>query len=897
MNRSTAIARYSIRYCPANSLHFDCSEEASLPSPWLLIARDFSVDWRAGWFRLAADKLNADEPTVHFWREIAVHFLTLACHLPAEGSSATMELPSRELLEQWLWRAPPMMGGEYLSQERLLALWEALSEWFYSALAEDGGLTSFLDLRAPLWQKVGRVCFHLAENKRDNERPFAFLATYATGLSPDGRLKYLPLKEALQQYAGTNNRQALLKLLIPVQKAAEKCPWVQQLLATAEIYQPMAWSPTRAYQLLRTIPELEESGLVVKIPNWWRQRPRPQVSVKIGSALQPQLGISSLLDFDVRLAIGEEELSEAELEQILATGQPLVSVRGQWVEVDHERLKEALHHWKQVQKVHKNGQLSFIEGMRLLAGAPADFKGKNSQEELDRWVRVVPGAALAEVLQQLRSPTRLPNQIEGLQAQLRPYQQCGVSWLALLTGLGLGACLADDMGLGKTVQILSLLLWRRAQKADSALPTLLIVPASLLGNWQRESTRFTPALQPFFLHPSECKGASLSVLEGDLLERVEAADFVVTTYSMLIRLSWLHQISWGLVILDEAQAIKNGTSQQTKAVKQLKAQARIALTGTPIENSLSDLWSLFDFLNPGLLGSPKHFKDYLAQLQSHPSRFESLRKLTGPYILRRMKSDPTILADLPDKIETIAYCRLTRLQVQYYQAVVDELSRTLQKVEAMQRRGVVLKALLELKQICNHPAQYCGTHDYLPEQSGKFERLRAICEELAARQEKVLLFTQFSEIIAPLAEFLEQIFGRRGLTLHGATPMKQRKESVELFQKSDGPPFFLLSLRAGGTGLTLTEAAHVIHFDRWWNPAVENQATDRAFRIGQKKNVLVHKFMMQGTLEETIDAIIASKKQLANEILSSTDEVKISELADEELLNLISLDINQAMVC
>ncbi len=891
----TSESSCSIRYSPSNSLHFEMPLDVSVPPKLRNIHQDFKRDWRAGWFRLAAERppLNQN-PLLQFWQEIASHFLTYLCHLPPESPCDSVPTPDSILIEKWILCAPPMIGGEYLSVEHIIALWQSLNEWFLQTLKEFEGIAQFLEVHAPHWKQVGRVFFHLAENKKDEGRPFAFLATYSTQLISDGKVKFLPLKEALNQYSGSNDRQGLVKLLTPVYQASQKCEWIQELLDKAEIYQALAWTPQQAYRFLAAIPQMEESGLTVKIPNWWKQRSRPQVSVTIGSALKSTLGASSLLDFQVRLAIGDTEISEEELSEILAKNQNLVYVRGQWIEVDRDRLQDALAHWKRVQKQHKNGQISFFDGMRLLAGVPSDDSGED-ESEISQWVRVTTGKALSDILCQLRHPDRISSkQLKNVHAVLRPYQEEGVGWLTLLTGLGLGACLADDMGLGKTLQILSLLMLKRKQNASAKLPpSLLIVPASLLGNWQKEAFRFTPSLKLLFLHPSEIKGAESDFMEEKPEQYLNEVDLVITTYSMVSKIKWLTQLSWDILILDEAQSIKNSGTKQTKSVKELKSQSRIALTGTPIENRLSDLWSLFDFLNPGLLGSPKQFKDYVDFLQSHPSRYDSLRKLISPYILRRMKTDPKVISDLPDKIEVPIYCRLTTQQIQNYQMVVDELKSTLETVEPDRRRGVVLKTILQLKQICNHPCQYSGVGKYDPSYSGKFERLQEICEELVSRQEKVLLFTQFSEIIPELKEFLEQIFGREGLILHGGTPIKERKRLVEEFQTSDGPPFFILSLKAGGTGLTLTEASHVIHFDRWWNPAVENQATDRAFRIGQKKNVMVHKFITQGTIEEKIDAMIASKQNLASEILASTDEVKITELSDQDLLNLISLDLTK----
>ncbi|MCX5759113.1 MAG: DEAD/DEAH box helicase [Candidatus Hydrogenedentes bacterium] len=509
------------------------------------------------------------------------------------------------------------------------------------------------------------------------------------------------------------------------------------------------------------------------------------------------------------------------------------------------------------------------------------------------WVHVEAGEALREMLAGLRDPARLEASADdGLKTALRPYQRDGAAWLRFLTELGLGACLADDMGMGTTIQVLALLLHVRETGTG---PSLLVVPASLLGNWRAEATRFAPKLRLAFLHPSETDTETLERIEKSPAEQLASVDLAVTTYSMLARQEWLGAVAWRLLIIDEAQAIKNPGTRQTRAVKKVPARARVALTGTPVENRLGDLWSIFDFLNPGLLGSAAVFKSFVNGLQARPSdQYAPLRRLVAPYILRRLKTDRSIIDDLPEKIETTRFCNLTKAQIRLYEQVVGAMKSSLENADGMKRRGLILQTLMRLKQVCNHPSQLVGDGVYAPEESGKFLRLAEICEELAERQERVLVFTQFREIIDPLAAHLAGLFGRGGLVLHGATSVPKRKGLVDQFQREDGPPFMILSLKAGGTGLNLTAASHVIHFDRWWNPAVEDQATDRAFRIGQHKNVLVHKFVTSGSVEEKIDLMIADKRQLAAELLTGGGEVDLTALNDNELMDLVRLDIRRA---
>ena len=864
------------------------------------IARRFACGQAEGLFSLATERWDRPPgPSFAYWRDFATRYLTDLCHTPESADIEATEVPpprDAELATMHL-NMPPMEGAEYLNADALVDIWVDLDDWSRrEAAGYSDGLAGFLKERATVWHQVGRVCFHLAENRRDPDYPFAFLATYAPGLTAGARVQYQPLSKALREYAGATDKQALVKLLSPVQRASEKSELAKQLVESGDLYQPLGWTPREAHRFLKDVPVLEESGVLVRMPDWWKKRPRPRVGITIGDKKQRKFDADTMLDFRVQLALGDEELTPAEWRKLMEAEDGLVLLRGQWVEVDHERLAEALQHWKEVEQ-HAHDGLSFVDGMRLLAGAPTELAdGSDGDFDTERqWSFVHAGKWLGQVLDGLRRPESLA-EFEpgtGLKATLREYQKVGVGWLWFLSRLGLGACLADDMGLGKTVQVLALLA--ALKKRRGAQPSLLIVPASLLANWKSEMERFTPKLRAKFVHPSETDKDELTRMARRPDQAVQDTDVVLTTYAMLQRQSWLLDQSWHLAVIDEAQAIKNPAARQTKAVKRIRAEARIALTGTPVENRLSDLWSLFDFLCPGLLGSQQKFKQFVKRLNARKhQRYAPLRKLVEPYILRRLKTDRRIISDLPDKTEVRAFCGLSKRQAVLYAKLVDEMARALERLDGMQRRGLVLANLMRLKQLCNHPSQLLGDGQFRPDDSGKFSRLSEICEEIASRQEKALVFTQFREMTEPLAEFLAGVFGRDGFVLHGNTTVKRRKKLVDQFQRDDGPPFFVLSLKAGGTGLNLTQASHVLHFDRWWNPAVENQATDRAFRIGQHRNVLVHKFVCRGTIEERIDELIEEKTQLTTDVLEGGAEKLLTEMTNDELIRFVSLEVDRA---
>jgi len=871
---------------------------------------------------LAAELHEAElEPPFRWLREWAQRLFTRLCQTK---STEQLPVPSLEERTAFLATMPPFIGAEHVTAEVLERWWLDLAA--HIAQIATQGVEAWLREECPAWHVVGRVSFHLAENKTDTQRPFAFLATFTEKLSATGQPQHLPLARALQLYAGQKDQTALNALLEPVRLAADKSKLLREWLESKRLFQPMAMSPQEAYRVLRETAVFQESGIIMKLPDWWKagKTTRPTVAVTIDAPKKTSLHAGTLLSFKIEQSLDGEPLTPAELEKLLSADTGLVSLRGKWVEVNGERLHQVMEHWRRVQNATGEGGIGFLDGMRLLAGF-GEAKTAAEAEQLEtvsEWSDVIAGKQLAEVLEKLTQPSEAPPP-ENLRATLRPYQRQGFAWLKFMTQLGLGACLADDMGLGKTIQVIALLLdhhnsrqrpgvrrssgaFERPQDSEKLqragalqnahAPALLVVPASLVGNWKAEVAKFAPDLRLFIAHPSQTSREQLDLAVQHPAEAVRGYDVMLTTYQFLQRTESWQIHPWSLVILDEAQAIKNSGSSSAKAVKRLQAPTRIALTGTPVENRTGDLWSLFDFLNPGLLGGSTAFAEAVKRCAKSSEGFAPLRRLVKPYILRRMKTDRRIITDLPDKIELKAFCGLTKRQATIYAKLVDQLAKMLadKEMEPIKRQGLVLGFLLKFKQVCNHPSHWNGDGAWAPADSGKFARLAEICTELAEKRERALIFTQFAETCDPLARYLSTVFGREGLILHGGTSVKKRPQLVEAFQQPGGPPFMVISVKAGGTGLNLTAASHVIHFDRWWNPAVENQATDRAFRIGQQKNVIVHKFVCQGTIEQRIDSLIEDKLALANDLIGdgSGAEKLLTDMSSEELLDFVKLDVS-----
>jgi non-specific serine/threonine protein kinase len=802
-----------------------------------------------------------------------------------------------------------------------LAALAAPGNGFFDASA---GAVAALAAELARWQKevVGgpaRARFRLVEPQDTSasgapeelwQLEFALQSTAEPGLvAPAG-----------QVWAGTGAAPALTRLvpspraalLAELGRASRLYPELERALRAARP-EVLVLDTVEAHAFLRdTAPVLAAAGFGVDLPGWWA-RPSARLGARLRARGRGQpgvvaspggLGQEALVDYQWEVSLGEERLDAEELARLAELQQPLVRLRGQWVELDPRRLARGL---KLLSQPPAAG-LSLAEVLGLAATLDEETAGLPVLGvEGEGWVGDLLSAAADERLERVPAP-------EGFTGTLRPYQERGLAWLAFLDRVGLGGVLADDMGLGKTVQVLALVALDAAARplvstsgfeaagatpghrrsGDGLGPTLLVCPMSLVGNWQREAERFTPHLRVHVHHGSDRA-------RGEEFEKaVTDADLVLTTYAVAARdVEALRDVPWRRVVLDEAQAVKNAATRQSQAVRSLAARQRIAVTGTPVENRLADLWSILDTCNPGLLGSAAAFTRRFAKpIERHGDEdaADRLRTLTRPFVLRRVKTDRAIIADLPDKLEMEVVCSLTREQAAIYKAVVDDMLDKVEQSEGIERRGLVLATMTKLKQVCDHPALLLHDGSPLPGRSGKLARVEETLEEVLATGERALLFTQYAQFGGMLRAHLSARFGREVLFLHGGVPKAERDTMVSRFQSGDAaaPALFVLSLKAGGTGLTLTAANHVIHVDRWWNPAVEDQATDRAFRIGQTRNVQVRKLVCAGTIEERVAAMIKDKRGLAARIVG-TGETWLTELSTEQLRDLVALDAAAAV--
>jgi len=743
-----------------------------------------------------------------------------------------------------------------------------------------------------------RLCFRL-EEPEDKEAieeppaaspradPDAWYVRYLLQAADDPSL----LVEAKDGWKAGKQESSVLKrrgfdsreyLLSSLGQASGLCPRIEGSLRTSK---PSGYilDGAGAHEFLtEKALALEQAGFGVMLPAWWtgkatKVRLTARANVKSPSMQAPSgLSLDTVLRFDWEVALGDEKLSLRELDALARLKSPLVRVRGQWVHMSSEEIQAAIDLLKK-----KGKKATLRDAVQMALGATTTATGGVAFEGVRAtgWI--------ADLFRQLEGKAAFEEQVtpEEFRGTLRPYQVRGYSWLFFLKQWGFGTCLADDMGLGKTIQALALI--QRDWASNSKRPVLLVCPTSVIGNWQKEAARFTPNL-PVMVHHGVTRSRGEAFKDQALKHAI-----VISSYSLLHRdIAVLQNVPWLGVILDEAQNIKNPETKQAKAARSLKPDYCVALTGTPVENNIADLWSIMEFLNPGFLGSQSDFKKrFFIPIQANrdPEAAKHLKRLTGPFLLRRLKTDKSIIADLPEKLEMKVFCTLTKEQASLYAAVVKDVEESLDSAEGIQRKGIVLAALSKLKQVCNHPRQLLGDNSPIPGRSGKLARLTEMLEEVVEVGDRALVFSQFAEMGEILRQHLQETFGQEVLFLHGTVPKKHRDSMIERFQgRSDGPQIFVLSLKAGGTGLNLMRANHVFHFDRWWNPAVENQATDRVFRIGQTKNVQAHKFLCVGTLEEKIDEMIERKKEIAEQVVGA-GEAWLTELSTAELRKIFAL--------
>jgi SNF2 family DNA or RNA helicase len=790
---------------------------------------------------------------------------TLVRHSPAPGD----RFPADTLHQRWLQALNCPDSRVEGSESELKVLAQQIADWRRPVR---------ISSEAPF-----RLCFRLDEPPEDKELwrvRYLLQGARDPSLFIPSRQIWKPNRNEMKAL-GADPAKLRELLLLSLGQASSLCAPVEQSLNDAAP-DGFELDTAGAHSFLRTTAELlEQSGFGVLLPNWWQTRRtgvrlQARGVVNTPSKLQAAgaLSLQTLLDFKWELALGDERITRKELLALARQKSPLVKLRGQWVEVNAGEIADAVQFLERGTTKATAGEL-----LRMAIGAG----GHTERFEI---AGIKATGWLKELLSQFESrtpPVELPQPAE-LRGELRPYQLRGFSWIAALKRFGLGACLADDMGLGKTIQTLALI--QHDVRQGETRPVLLICPTSVVGNWQKEAARFTPELGVLVHHGAARKK------DAAFAKEASRHQIVLCSYALLHRdLHLLRAVDWAGVVLDEAQNIKNAGTRQSQAARAISAGYRVALTGTPVENNVADLWSIMEFLNPGLLGSYTAFKKrFFVPIQVYADQEAStrLKRITGPFILRREKTDKSIIADLPDKLEMKVFCNLTREQASLYQAVAEQSQEAIESAEGIERRGLVLSTIMKLKQICNHPLQFLQDRSPIGDRSGKLARLTEMLEETLEVGDRCLLFTQFAEMGRLLQTHLRGTFGIEVLYLHGGTSRKQRDEMVGRFADPQGPRLFVLSLKAGGTGLNLTSANHVFHFDRWWNPAVENQATDRAFRIGQKRNVQVHKFVCTGTLEERIDEMIERKKEIAGKIIGA-GETWISELSNKELRSLFAL--------
>ncbi|MEG3919185.1 DEAD/DEAH box helicase [Microcoleus sp. T3_A4] len=834
---------------------------------------------------LAVDlPMGAEELVLGFLSSIVDSQVRSSSRAALTAGSSTLDIKAVSPVRDWLQALQQESGIVQVETAALENLATKLSAW-----------------TAPLQNQLSqqsqfRTCFQLippAPGKANWNLNYCLQAADETEFLVDATTVWNNSVERLA-YAGRTIELPQETLLSGLGLASKLYPLIEPSLQ-AQRPQSCQLNPLQAYEFIKSVAwRFADSGLGVVLPpsltktDGWASRLGLSIQAETPKVTPAKggLGLQSLLNFKWELTIGGQRISKAEFDRLTALNSPLVEINGEWVELRAPDVKAAQTFFASRKE---QMTLSLEDALRLASG-------DTQMIEKLPVVNFEATGQLQELLNTLSdnqavSAIATPASFRG---QLRPYQALGAGWLAFLERWGLGACLADDMGLGKSIELITFLLHLQEQNALEA-PTLLVCPTSLLGNWEREVKKFGPTLKVLVHHGDKrAKGKAFATA-------IKGKDLIITSYALVFRDAKEFQgIKWQGLVLDEAQNIKNSEAKQSQAVRQIEASFRIALTGTPVENRLQELWSILEFLNPGYLG-PRNFfqRRFAIPIEKYGDResLQTLRSLVRPFILRRLKTDKEIIQDLPEKQEMTVFCGLAGQQAVLYQKIVEESIAELESAEGIQRRGMILALLVKLKQLCNHPALVKAEakpkeFEIKSQESGKLQRLVEMLEEVLAEGDRALIFTQFAEWGKLLKPHLEKHLGREILFLYGGIRQQQREEMIDRFQHDpQGPPIMILSLKAGGTGLNLTRATHVFHYDRWWNPAVENQATDRVFRIGQTRNVQVHKFVCTGTLEEKIHDMIESKKALAEQVVSA-GENWLTELDTDQLRNLLILDRN-----
>ena len=813
-------------------------------------------------FELAFTEIEDFSESVAYLKYIAKEYLSAVVNDPGFNlRSKPIEVSlSEEKTKIIVSNAPYAVGSEFVTAEWVNTIVKMLNkEYILMCIASGKIPSSFIAHMGSSIVVPSRIYFHLVENKQRDNYPFAFLATYTTLVN--GTVTHAPLKNALSELR--DNKQELRVLTQSIIDISEESVFIKKLLESGDIFYPVKFSNDEAYSFLKEVMLYEKHGVICRIPVWYNDRNnRIVLDLKEKAKQQPIFFNKLVINvFTPQLIYHGIPITVEEARMLLSKKEGLEQLKGHWVENDHQQVEALLAEYESLLNdgstlldvIKNKSGIGYVD--TKTSAVPIEFTRDNFVQEF--FSRAISSASIVPV----------PGSFVSV---LRHYQIAAYNWLYALKELGMGACLADDMGLGKTVEVLSFL---ERVRDEGVSKVLIIVPATLVANWRHEVNKFVPDMDLFVLRGSnEPFGAGVN------------AYLTICTYQTALKSDYICRVDWDVVILDEAQAIKNYYTAQTKKIKTLKAKMKIAMTGTPIENHLVELWSIFDFINPGLLGTRDQFVELYKRLRDRPEGYKDIKALINPFVLRRVKTDKNIIADLPDKNEIDVTINLTKEQIVLYKRVVEVMNaRIRKKHDRKEEKIIVMTSLMKLKQVCNHPSQYYGDTLYDPDMSGKFLELKRICETINEKNEKVLVFTQFREIIPALDSLLESVFCQKGFTIDGSTSMKKRDENVQAFQAGEAP-YMVLSLKTAGVGLNLTAAQNVIHFDRWWNPAVENQATDRAYRIGQHSNVSVYKFISANTIEEVINDMLEKKQMLADLIINDLDENILSKLSTEELL-------------